>query len=145
MEDTNQNAQLIDLKALREEKGLSFKEISDAIGVTENFYRKIERKIVSLTAPIAERISNYYQMKIEPYFIDPKTIEVKHREKKTEEPKKGLLEITSNNYSPAKSLNDVLKKKNMSLAKQLTKLYKTLTDIEQVISDAEVDSEEDLF
>jgi len=111
MEDTNQNAQSIDLKALREEKGLSFKEIADAIGVTENFYRKIERKIVSLTAPIAERVSNYYQMKIEPYFIDPKTIEVKHREKKAEEPKKGLLEITSNNYSPAKSLNDVLKEK----------------------------------
>lgn len=87
MEDTNQNAQLIDLRALREEKGLSFKEIADAIGVTENFYRKIERKIVSLTAPIAERISNYYQMTIEPY-IDPKTIEVKHREKKAEEPKK---------------------------------------------------------
>lgn len=145
MEDINQNAQLIDLRALREEKGLSFKEIADAIGVTENFYRKIERKIVSLTAPIAERISNYYQMTIETYFIDPKTIEVKHREKKAEEPKKGLLEITSNNYSPAKSLNDVLKKKNMSLAKQLTRLYKTLTDIEQVISEAEVDSEEDLF
>lgn len=145
MEDTNQNAQLIDLKGLREEKGLSFREIADAIGVTENFYRKIERKIVSLTAPIAERISNYYQMTIEPYFIDPKTVEVKHREKKTEEPKKGLLEITSNNYSPAKALNDVLKKKNMSLAKQLTRLYKTLTDIEQVISEAEVDSEEDLF
>lgn len=46
MEDINQNAQLIDLRALREEKGLSFKEIADAIGVTENFYRKIERKIV---------------------------------------------------------------------------------------------------
>lgn len=137
----------IDLKALREEKGLSFKEISDALGISDNFYRKIERKVVSLTAAIAEKLSSFYQMKIEPYFIDPKTVEIKHREKKhsVDETKRNLLDISSDNVSPARALNEVLKRKNMNLAKQLTKLYKTLTEIEQVISDAEAESEEDVF
>lgn len=137
----------IDLKALREEKGLSFKEISDALGISDNFYRKVERKVVSLTASIAEKLSAFYQMKIEPYFIDPKTVEIKHREKKNsvDETKRNLLDISSDNMSPARALNEVLKRKNMNLAKQLTKLYKTLTEIEQVISDAEAESEEDVF
>lgn len=137
----------IDLKALREEKGLSFKEISDALGISDNFYRKIERKVVSLTAAIAEKLSSFYQMKIEPYFIDPKTVEIKHREKKhsVDETKRNLLDISSDNVSQARALNEVLKRKNMNLAKQLTKLYKTLTEIEQVISDAEAESEEDVF
>lgn len=137
----------IDLKALREEKGLSFKEISDALGISDNFYRKVERKVVSLTASIAEKLSSFYQMKIEPYFIDPKTVEIKHREKKNsvDETKRNLLDISSDNMSPARALNEVLKRKNMNLAKQLTKLYKTLTEIEQVISDAEAESEEDVF
>lgn len=137
----------IDLKALREEKGLSFKEISDALGISDNFYRKVERKVVSLTASIAEKLSSFYQMKIEPYFIDPKTVEIKHREKKNsvDETKRNLLDISSDNISPARALNEVLKRKNMNLAKQLTKLYKTLTEIEQVISDAEAESEEDVF
>lgn len=137
----------IDLKALREEKGLSFKEISDALGISDNFYRKVERKVVSLTASIAEKLSSFYQMKIEPYFIDPKTVEIKHREKKhsVDETKRNLLDISSDNVSQARALNEVLKRKNMNLAKQLTKLYKTLTEIEQVISDAEAESEEDVF
>ena len=137
----------IDLKALREEKGLSFKEISDALGISDNFYRKVERKVVSLTENMAEKLSSFYQMKIEPYFIDPKTVEIKHREKKNsvDETKRNLLDISSDNMSPARALNEVLKRKNMNLAKQLTKLYKTLTEIEQVISDAEAESEEDVF
>ena len=136
----------IDLKALREEKGLSFKEISDALGISDNFYRKVERKVVSLTENMAEKLSSFYQMKIEPYFIDPKTVDIKHREKKSvDETKRNLLDISSDNLSPARALNEILKRKNMNLAKQLTKLYKTLTEIEQVISDAEAESEEDVF
>ena len=102
---------------------------------------------MSLTASIAEKLSSFYQMKIEPYFIDPKTVEIKHREKKNsvDETKRNLLDISSDNISPARALNEVLKRKNMNLAKQLTKLYKTLTEIEQVISDAEAESEEDVF
>lgn len=144
MENENQ----IDLKALREEKGLSFQELADAINISENFYRKIERKVVSLTAAIAEKLSAFYQIPIQPYFIDPSSVDIKHRVKNNNNddtvPSKGLLDIAPS-VSYSKSLNDYLKKKNMNLARQLTKLYKALSDIEQVISDAEFCDEEDIY
>ncbi len=140
-------AHKIDLKVLREDKGLSFKELSEALGISENFYRKIERQVVSLTAAIAEKLSSFYQIKIEPYFIDSKIVEIKHRKKKpsVDGTKNNILNISSDSISPTRTLNGVLKRKNMNLAKQLTKLYKTLTEIEQVISDAEIELEEDVF
>ena len=59
---------LDNLKEVRKDKGYSRKEIADKLGVTYNTYRNYEEGITTIPLPVAKKLADIFETKIETLF-----------------------------------------------------------------------------
>ena len=65
----HENPEDIDLLGIREKFGYTYEQVADGIGISDTYYRKVEKKLVSLTENVASKISQFYGFEIKPYTI----------------------------------------------------------------------------
>ena len=55
----HENPEDIDLLGIREKFGYTFEQVAESIGITDAYYRKVEKKWVSLTDNVASKLSEF--------------------------------------------------------------------------------------
>lgn len=130
------NPKDFDFKALREANGMKQADVAELIGVTVGYYKKIECKYVGLTAPLADKLSELYQIEIKPYslgkFVSDSEAKVKKIDALPPMPSKKLDLIVD---SPNKALNIALKKKHAKAAQKLMWLYQMIAQVRTIVDD----------
>lgn len=133
-----------DFKALRETNGMSQADVAELIGITLGYYKKIENKYVGLTAPLAAKLSELYQLDIKPYelkkFSNDNEARVKHIDILPPVPGKKLDLIVD---SPNKALNVALKKKHAKAAQKLMWLYQQIAQVRTIVDEVFLEGGED--
>jgi transcriptional regulator with XRE-family HTH domain len=114
----------------REEMNISPKQVAEAIGISEEYYKKTEKKIAPITEVSAEKLSAFYQTNIrtikrDRHAIKPKrsykTIQDVIPKRKPEEP-----DFAEPQY---KVLNRELKRQNKILAQEIIRLSNIIEKI----------------
>ena len=127
----HENPEDIDLKGIREHFGFTFEQVADGIGITDNYYRKVERKWTGLTENIASKLSQFYGFEILPYTIksQPKEKPIKNEEIQNQSINKKVID------TPEKRLHLALKKKHSELANKIVARYEAINVIKEMIND----------
>ena len=140
MEDNNgikvNNPQQLDFKAMREKVGVTFEDMANLLEITESYYKKIESGYVGLSAPIARKLSEFYQMDIVPFIVkneeDKIPIKIDKNDAASSLPSKKMDLVLE---SPNKKLNKALKIKHQKLANTLVWYYQKVAEIKTIIDE----------
>ena len=127
----HENPEDIDLKGIREHFGFTFEQVAEGIGITDNYYRKVERKWTGLTENIASKLSQFYGFEILPYTIksQPKEKPIKNEEIQNQSITKKVID------TPEKRLHLALKKKHSELANKIVARYEAINVMKEMIND----------
>lgn len=128
----HENPEDIDLLGIREKFGYTFEQVAEGIGITDSYYRKIEKKWVGLTDKVASKLSEFYGFEIKPYIIktQPKDKVFKKNEEST-----SYTTIKAVKDSPERRLHLALKKKHSELANKIVARYEVINTIKEMIND----------
>lgn len=126
----HENPEDIDLKGIREHFGFTFEQVAEGIGITDNYYRKVERKWTGLTENIASKLSQFYGFEILPYTFKS---QLKEKPIKTEDIQN--QSITNKADTPEKRLHLALKKKHSELANKIVARYEAINVMKEMIND----------
>ena len=128
----HENPEDIDLLGIREKLGFTFEQVAEGIGITDSYYRKIEKKWVGLTDKVASKLSEFYGFEIKPYIIktQPKDKAFKKNEEST-----SYTTIKAVQDSPERRLHLALKKKHSELANKIVARYEVINTIKEMIND----------
>ncbi len=128
----HENPEDIDLIGIREKFGFTCEQVAEGIGITYNYYRKVERKWASLTDRVASKISDFYGFEIKPYALKP---QVKEKIIKKNEEKTSYTSVKPVKDSPERRLHLTLKKKHSELANKIVQRYEAINTIKEMIND----------
>lgn len=126
----HENPEDIDLLGIREKFGYTFEQVADGIGISDTYYRKVEKKLVSLTENVASKLSEFYGFEIKPYTIKPVP---KDKLIKREDDSKNKQNTIPDD--PEMKLHLALKKKHSELASKIVARYEVLNRIREIITD----------
>ena len=126
----HENPEDIDLLGIREKFGYTFEQVAESIGITDAYYRKVEKKWVSLTDNVASKLSEFYGFEIKPYTIKPVP---KDKLIKREDDSKNKQNTIPDD--PEMKLHLALKKKHSELASKIVARYEVLNRIRDIITD----------
>ena len=126
----HENPEDIDLQGIREKLGYTSEQISLGIGITDAYYKKVEKKWVSLTDNVASKLSEFYGFEIKPYTIKPVP---KDKLIKREDDSKNKQNTIPDD--PEMKLHLALKKKHSELASKIVARYEVLNRIRDIITD----------
>lgn len=124
------NPEDIDLLGIREKFGYTFEQVADGIGISDTYYRKVEKKLVSLTENVASKISQFYGFEIKPYTI--KSVPKDKLIKREDDSKTKPYTIPDD---PEMKLHLALKKRHSELASKIVARYEALNQIRDIISE----------
>ena len=126
----HENPEDIDLLGIREKFGYTFEQVADGIGISDTYYRKVEKKLVSLTENVASKISQFYGFEIKPYTI--KSVPKDKLIKREDDSKTKPYTIPDD---PEMKLHLALKKRHSELASKIVARYEALNQIRDIISE----------
>lgn len=126
----HENPEDIDLLGIREKFGYTFEQVADGIGISDTYYRKVEKKLVSLTENVASKISQFYGFEIKPYTI--KSVPKDKLVKREDDSKTKPYSIPDD---PEMKLHLALKKRHSELASKIVARYEALNQIRDIISE----------
>lgn len=126
----HENPEDIDLLGIREKFGYTYEQVAEGIGISDTYYRKVEKKLVSLTENVASKISQFYGFEIKPYTIKPVP---KDKLIKREDDSKNKQNTIPDD--PEMKLHLALKKKHSELASKIVARYEVLNRIREIITD----------
>ena len=126
----HENPEDIDLLGIREKFGYTFEQVADGIGISDTYYRKVEKKLVSLTENVASKISQFYGFEIKPYSI--KSVPKDKLVKREDDSKTKPYTIPDD---PEMKLHLALKKRHSELASKIVARYEALNQIRDIISE----------